>query len=713
MTSPKTNLRETEFSDEYDYVLVLPWSEDDSEKKKPYTIEIVRKLDQANIEYFCYLSVQKDELMVLFRVPHKVLALYADTIDFKLQLDPVETKRICEAGNPQFNIKPFTINDGPQYTPYPPYDYIYGRYESSIDQSIYMKCDGENIFPINARLKLTYYILQNSVSSGGCGLNIGKLLKKERILAIYPVHNEMIKKQLTSSWLRYDVMPWNQPLDDIKDYFGEKIGLYFCFVGHYTTWLIGPAIVGLTFQLVVWGTGNFSHPVLPFFCVLIGMWSVCMLEGWKREENFIKLRWGTHDFEEDEPERPQFRGEPIISFIDGKEMKYFSPHQQKNLVSQSILVVVVMILLVIGFVSSIYIMRFYLYGPIGSNASIVASIVNAIQITILNLVYESIAEALTKRENHRTDTEYEDSMIAKTFVFQFVNSYASFYFLAFIAPYMDRPPILSDDGPEADYIGECGFDTCMKPLAINLGIIFGVSLTVNNILELGLPVLKNYYKLWKETKGSSGELTLPEKQYILLPYDVMTSNMKDYAEIAVQYGYMTIFIVALPISCLLSVINNYIEVKVDGWKLLNVHQRPIPKGAEDIGNWQSVFTLISIIAIVTNAGLICFTMDVLRGFSLVSRIWIFFTFQWLLIALQQLIAFIIPDEPYLVQVQLARQKHIVAKVIDHVPDEEEEEVNTDTEDPVEKQYESFDVVIQSYPQKDDAVQTTSVRLDVA
>ncbi len=155
-----------------------------------------------------------------------------------------------------------------------------------------------------------------------------------------------------------------------------------------------------------------------------------------------------------------------------------------------------------------------------------ASIINSIEITILNIVYGLLATAMTKRENHRTDTEYEDSLIAKTFCFQFVNSYASFYFLAFIAPYLSRPPSLADDGPEGDFIGECGFDDCMKPLALNLGIIFGTSLTVNNFVEVGVPLITMYFKRRAESKGASEEATVPEKEYILLPYDVMAENMK-------------------------------------------------------------------------------------------------------------------------------------------------------------------------------------------
>jgi threonine/homoserine/homoserine lactone efflux protein len=63
----------------------------------------------------------------------------------------------------------------------------------------------------------------------------------------------------------------------------------------------------------------------------------------------------------------------------------------------------------------------------------VASILNTLQIMIFNMIYQARAIQLTDEENHRTDTDYEDSLIVKLFVFQFINSYTSFFFLAFIA----------------------------------------------------------------------------------------------------------------------------------------------------------------------------------------------------------------------------------------------------------------------------------------
>ncbi len=86
--------------------------------------------------------------------------------------------------------------------------------------------------------------------------------------------------------------PWDVPIGSFKEYFGEKIMLYNVFLGHYSRWLIIPSGIGLIFQLVVWGTLNFSSPVLPFYSLIITVWAIIMLEYWKREEATTAMQWG-------------------------------------------------------------------------------------------------------------------------------------------------------------------------------------------------------------------------------------------------------------------------------------------------------------------------------------------------------------------------------------------------------------------------------------
>ena len=101
-----------------------------------------------------------------------------------------------------------------------------------------------------------------------------------------------------------------------------------------------------------------------------------------------------------------FRGDAIKSFIDGSEVRHFPSKIRKNRIILSVASVCGLILTVIGIVVSIYVIRFTISGSVGaSNAQLVASISNAVQIQVMNFIYSFIANALSENENHRTDTE--------------------------------------------------------------------------------------------------------------------------------------------------------------------------------------------------------------------------------------------------------------------------------------------------------------------
>ena len=82
-----------------------------------------------------------------------------------------------------------------------------------------------------------------------------------------------------------------------------------------------------------------------------------------------------------------------------------------------------MIIMVVAAVSGVFFLKIFLVDDVdneevNSLGSSIASIANAIQIQVMNWIYSEVAVWLTNRENHRTDTQYEDSLIAKLFAFQ-------------------------------------------------------------------------------------------------------------------------------------------------------------------------------------------------------------------------------------------------------------------------------------------------------
>jgi anoctamin-10/anoctamin-7 len=644
----------------YDYCIVFPKDKDEMRE------DAINAFRACGCELYQYWSHDRDQIFVLLRVSETKLRIFADKINFKVLLNQDALIQASNAGYEHPNggkIAPFEIQHRSDITPIMPYEYIYSPFK--IDPSL--EKFFASPFPMNVRLKLTYLLLQASPSQGGAGLELRGLLSSKHILGYFPLHDDEERKRLSADWLTWVQAPWNQPIDAVKEYLGEKIALYFTFLGHYTTWLIFPSILGLICQIIVASTGDFSHPILPFFGLFIAMWSVFMLEFWKRKEVVTAYRWGMEGFEQKQLDRPEFKGDgngTIKSFIDGSDILYFPPQQQAILMCQSFTAIGSLATVVLGAVIAIYVIRRVMYDTsVGTYSSTVASILNSVQITMFNIIYSKLADSLTERENHRTDTTFEDSMIAKLFLFQFVNSYTSFFYLAFVAKYVSRPP-----GADPEVTGECGYSDCMVAIAINLGIIFGTRLTLSNAIELLDPIVKSIMK-GREEHVDVTTLSAPEREFLLEPYDLLKGSLNDYAELAIQFGYMAFFVTALPASVIGAFINNYAEMRTDAYKLVH-GQRPLLAGAEDIGTWQSIFSVVATISVITNAGIIAFTMSVLEMYSFQVRVWLFIGFQWLCFLSQFIIQVAVPDVPYEIEIQQQRTEHIYNKLILRIPDDE-------------------------------------------
>lgn len=628
--------------------------------------EIVRRMNEAGLETFLFYSVKKDKLICKVRAPVDRLAQHADQIDYKMKMDEERVKEVAEWGIPDKNIKRIFINHDPTISKRRPYEYIYARYDTE-DRLRYLYEEAEGLrHPFSAmhRIKLLNDILKTPPSQNGCGLILHKLVENESILAFYPLHSIERREELMDIWIRQHYQwPWQQPLNRIRDYFGEKIGLYFCFLGHYTSWLLPISIVGLIVGIDMLAEMTTQPVTSPYFSAIVSFWCIFMLEFWKRKESTMAMEWGMTGFEEEERDRPEFEGKTIRSFVDGSPMTYYPPESKRGKLMQSQSVIFSMIVLVVGAVAAVFFLKIFLTEDVNDQAvndmgSSIASIANAIQIQVMNWIYSEIAVWLTNRENHRTDTQYEDSLIAKLFAFQFVNSYASLYYIAFIKN--------STEG--------CDYSSCMDELCNALGIIFVTRLLTGNLSETLGPYIKGYLRKREEEKEAVMEAPMSrvEEEFNYEPYDEMMGSLEDYAELSIQFGYVTLFVTAFPVAPLLAYISNYIEIRVDGYKILWNHRRPIPQGAEDIGTWQDIFYLTSIFAVITNAGVICFTMDVFDFESDTNRVWFFIVFQYAIIAIMGLFAYIVEDVPDDVIIQLKRREFLVSKIVDCIEDEDED-----------------------------------------
>lgn len=661
-----------DFASMWDFCIVFPANKDGNFNDRGS--QYIDKLRTLNFELFAYKSPNaKDCIFVLLRMPIQFIRAFAEEMDFKMLLDRKVLEDVAKSGNAERGVGPIDISHRPELVKYEPYELIFTKYSSLVRESLYWREEGDlHPFRHQIRLKIAATILQSKPKTGGENLKIRRYMRNGWLKACFCLHNSEKISEFNKTWLPWNVLPWNQPFDSIKEYFGEKIAFYFVFMGHYTKMLLFPALIGIPLQAYIFYVWDFSSPVLPVFSFIISMWAVIMLEFWKRKEKRQAYEWGMTDFEANERDRPDYRGTVIKSFITGELVRYYPTAKRTKYTSQSYIIVFLLICLVVGAVVGIYVMRYQLELHNFPQAQVLCSVVNALQIQFLNALYGFLANELSERENHRTDTQFEDSMIAKIFLFQFVNSYASFFYLAFVAQYT-RPY-------------ECGgHGGCMEPLALNLAIIFGSRLISGNAQELLVPYI--LYRI-KYNRSAAGKLlSRPEKEFLLLPYDNRKSSLEDYAEIAIQFGYNALFASALPIAAFFALVSNFVEIKGDAWKLLTLFQRPIPTSAEDIGTWQTIFLLISVAAVITNAGIVAFTSDTLDDISDATgnndvRYWFFIGFQWTCFIFQAALMAIIPDVPEDVEIQMARSEFLSKKIIDMVPDDEGREIESENREDI-------------------------------
>jgi len=351
-----------------------------------------------------------------------------------------------------------------------------------------------------------------------------------------------------------------------------------------------------------------------------------------------------------------------------------------------------MIMIVLGSVSSIFVFRAILISWNAELGGIVSGIINAFQIQLMNFIYTKVALKLNDWENHKTQTQYEDSLIAKSFLFKFINSYNSLFYIAFFKRFDVAVESCPTDDP-----------TCLNELQIQLASIFVTQLVVNNAIELATPYFTARQRRIADA-GQSGldihnrardvDKTSAEKEYALGAY---SSTFEDFDEIVIQFGYTTLFVVAFPLNPLLSLIANFIETRLDSYKLLHLERRPHPRGADNIGTWYAILEIIGILSVITNIALVMFvseTGDNITDGHLSLKFLIFLILEHGVILLKVLVGVVIPDEPILITEHLNRQNHItdiILKGNKEEPDSALKQTETAEEKAAAKELENFPI----------------------
>ncbi|CAH1254178.1 ANO8 [Branchiostoma lanceolatum] len=567
--------------------------------------------------------------------------------------------------------------------------------------------DETTFFSSQERQSIIKYMLDNLRAVAGDKLKryvffegqpiIPKCLSKGMIKQILPLHRSEDLEKLKRTWVHAFFKP--QPLDYIREYFGVKIAMYCAWLGYYTWALIFPAFFGLVMWFWAGSDEKRDGIVFHVFAMFNVIWATLYLEGWKRRSAVHAYKWGTLDMPSSllqEP-RPLFKGSLTSSEVTCRpEITY--PSWKRNLFYCFVSVPVVAMCLLVVFCSMLACFELQELVNQGEDVSAVTRFVPKILLSlvvmVMDEVYKRIAIWLNDKENYRLQSTYENHLIIKLVLFQFVNSFLSLFYIGFYLQDMNRleeqlaallitrqvvgnikealVPYLwgkgrlfkmarskmkeqaSGEAPESTVTLTEGsteeenneLSTSDKADSLDEE---EEEVTENGTEEAEEEIIDESPDAVKHGKG----FTQAEVESCMQPY---MDTFEDYLEMFIQFGYVVLFSPAFPCAAMCALMNNIIEIRSDAFKLCT-SQRPFGQRVENIGMWQDVMELMGMLAVIVNCALLVMSgqmQHMFPGLSTTQLIIMAVVVEHAVIALKFILSYAIPDIPEWVEKEMAK-----------------------------------------------------------
>lgn len=216
-----------------------------------------------------------------------------------------------------------------------------------------------------------------------------------------------------------------------------------------------------------------------------------------------------------------------------------------------------------------------------------AAMINLMLIILLSSLYKKLAYFLTELEMPRTQVDFDNSLTLKMFLFEFVNYYSSFFYIAFVKGRLRlEPPEGGLKVNSKNYLAEsCPIGGCYIDLTMQMVIIFVGKALLNGFMEYIPPYIssvvnrRNYLGFGKKNV-EEGEDKRPkglqqwEEDFTLSSWDSM-GLFYEYLEMVIQFGFVTLFVSSFPLAPLLALLNNAFEIRLDARKMLMNYRRPV------------------------------------------------------------------------------------------------------------------------------------------
>ncbi|XP_048463259.1 anoctamin-9-like [Rhincodon typus] len=439
-------------------------------------------------------------------------------------------------------------------------------------------------------------------------------------------------------------------------YFGERLALYFAWLGWYTTMLIPAAICGVIvflYGLFYFGdsqvsreicnahtiimcprcdqtcplwklsdtcfyakiTQLFDQEITVFFAMFMGIWATVFLELWKRTRIKVVSEWDLFHWDEDEEELAL----GLIYDPDVPPTQYRYSYLRATIVLMlGFLLIAIIISIALGIVIFRIVMNViltktsvaFVHEYASSLAVIISAVMHFLTIIIMTKVNYVVARKLCALERTRTVLARENSFTVKMFTFQFFTMFTSIVYIAFFLGRINGHPGNYMRVANKWRLEECHPSGCMADLLIQMSIVMVLKQLLSTTVEYAVPILKSK---WRKKSMLSTKKVEDVSEHWIKNYSLSEFNsysfFNEFLEMTIQYGFTTIFVAAFPLAPLLAFLNNIFEIRLDAKKMVWLLRRPIPRKAKDIGIWLDILETIGVLAIIGNGLVISITSD--------------------------------------------------------------------------------------------------------
>ena len=408
--------------------------------------------------------------------------------------------------------------------------------------------------------------------------------------------------------------PSTSLISQLRKYAGESVAFYFSWLSCYVIWLlmVFPVAVGFLFIQLQTSYRNKYHGVFGGVMIL---WGIAFTKNWTRRETELGAMWKVFTRPRADCPRATFR--PMIDEETGKfltEPNDFNPHKRdpyfppgmrtSRYVLSAFVLTIFWVVCAFEFLVFVYVREYLQNKPSSSSVDIsstrtitttllstnsseeggntilllLLSVGHSLAVAVVEVIYRSIADVLTEFENHKYPRDFSSSLVIKYMSLQLLNAYGPTMWILF--------------KDSSDFGEEIGF----RNTSLHISARLGMDVFLGFAKEYILPYLRKSFdtksmsqvsplmpKVWgsaiRFTQIHSGE------GYVREDFRKMYG---EFSEMIIQFGFVVGFSAVCPLAIIIAVVNNFVEIRGDIFKVLKIGNRVIPHRAHGIGPWRVI-----------------------------------------------------------------------------------------------------------------------------